>query len=230
MTDPVSATAAALQAIPSGDPVMDAVKWVIALVILVASAAYPVTAFLRRNREEADGTKLQSVISGAGSTLYTQLVAQLEEQRKLATDATTARASLQERVVALESSVSSGKEATLLVERLRSKLDEKDADIRALLSQAAKEREAFLAALQAKDTEISKRDERIHALERDAQALRIRLTRDEGRQMFTPHVCPITAAVASGKSIPAKLVEAVKEACEKHACDKTMDPESIEGL
>lgn len=208
-----SAATTVIQSIPSGDPVIDAVKWVIALVVLIASAIYPIAAFLRKNRREEDGAKLESVITTAGSTIYTQLVAQLDEQRKLALSAATERGTLQDRIVVLEHQVAAHTDAVDMVVKLRGKLDDKDREIAALLAQASKERDSFLEVLKNKDGEIAKRDARILHLERSVAALNIRLARDEGRQVFGAHVCPITQAVAKGKEIPAAFVDAVRDAC-----------------
>ena len=88
--------------IPAGDPVLDAAKWVFLVLALLGGATYPFLLFLRRSNKDKNENTLDTAIATTGSTLYAQLLRQVEEYRAIADKAYQERSSLAERIKSLE--------------------------------------------------------------------------------------------------------------------------------
>lgn len=193
-----------------GDPVLEAAKWVFFIILLLGAASVPFMMILKKKNKDTNENQIESAISGAGSSLYNQLIKQVEEYRQIADKAFKERNDLFERVSKLEAMAESFKEAKVIVDRLRVKLDLKDQEIRHLLNQGAEERAKFLTILTNKDNEIIRRDQRISVLEKDMSKLQVRLARDEARQVFGNSMCPFKADAEhfdTGSIIPVHDVE-----------------------
>ncbi len=201
--------------IPSGgDTVMEAVKWVFFVLVLIGSASVPFMMIMhRRNRDRNENT-IETAISSAGSSLYTQLVKQVEEYRNLADTAFRERRELQDRVTKLEVLADHYEESKKDIAGLNRRLEEKDQEMRKQLQQAADERAQFIAILKQKDEELVRRDESIRKLESAVSNLNARLVRDETQQIFGAHVCPFSAAKAAGRKIPKDIEELMDKAAE----------------
>lgn len=172
---------------------MEAVKWVFFLLVMIGVAAVPFMMILNKKNKDRNENQIESAISGAGSTLYSQLVKQVDEYRHIADKAFKERNDLFERVTKLENMAIQFSETKELVTLLRSKLDAKDQEIRDLLLASTVERSKFLEVLSLKDSEIIRRDIRIEQLEHNVSDLTVRLARDEARQLFGRRVCPFEA-------------------------------------
>ena len=120
--------------------------------------------------------------------LYNHLSEQVKEYRGIADAAFRERNELIQRVAALEVKSSDLEVAKDLVDRLKVRLDEKDAQIQSLIKQASEERLQLMKILSEKESEIQKREERISVLEGKTRDLELRLARDEAR-MSLPQ-CP----------------------------------------
>lgn len=205
------ATVAMIKTIPDGDPVVDAAKWVALILVILGSATYPFMLFMRKKNRDNSESLLESTISKTGSTLYTQLLSQVEEYRKIAESATKERQQLFDRIHALELEAAEHKHNMAVYRASSEKLAQKDADIASLITQAAAEREKFLDVLKEKENAITLRDARILQLEQSVRALQIRIARDEERSVFKAHVCPFAAAKAKGRSISPEIDQLLAE-------------------
>lgn len=194
-----------------GDPVLEAAKWVFFILILLGAASAPFMMILHKKNKDKNENQIESAISGAGSSLYNQLIRQVEEYRQIADKAFKERNDLFERVSKLEAMAESFKEAKIIVDRLRVKLDLKDQEIRNLLAQGAEERAKFLTILTNKDNEIIRRDHRIGVLEKDMHALEKRLAKDEARQIFGAALCPYKVDKEAEPVIPSHDMQTDKE-------------------
>lgn len=190
--NPQAAIDAVVHIPTNGDPVLEAAKWVFLILIWVGILSLPFLTIMNKKNKDRNENTVESAIAGAGSTLYSQLVKQMEEYRTIANTAYQERNDLIERVGKLEAIAEQYRATKEVVERLRVKLDLKDQEIRKLLDEGAKERETFLAILTKKDSEIIRRDERILTLERSMHELELRLIRDESSAGFGAHACPFT--------------------------------------
>lgn len=193
--------------IPAGDPVLDAAKWVFLVLALLGGATYPFLLFLRRSNKDKNENTLDTAIATTGSTLYAQLLRQVEEYRAIADKAYQERSSLAERIKSLEIEAIGRTQELRTANALAGKLEQREADIAALIAQSAEEREHFYAALKEKESAITLRDTRILQLEQSVHALQLRLVRDEARQIFGAHVCPFAAAKAAGKKLPSDIAD-----------------------
>jgi predicted nucleic acid-binding Zn-ribbon protein len=161
------------------DPILIQMTWAVALVALVISVGKPIRDYIRGERRENSADKVTTAKSNAESMLYEHLSGQVSQYRTIADQAFKERNTLIERVAALESKAEELLESRAIIERLKDRLDQKDEEIRTLLQEFAEERKQFLVMLQTKDTEITKRDERIYTLERGLRELSERLARGE---------------------------------------------------
>ena len=176
MTDPTTVAVAvdAMKGVPSGDPVIDAAKWGALLIVVLLVGAVPLTRLINMRVKDRNENKLETAISDSGSTLYKQLVEQMNEYRRIADDAFRERNCLVKEVAELRNKVTELESIKETNDRLRDRIEQKDGQIRALLEQNAIERARFLDALNAKDQFIVE-------LHRQVSDVRDRLTRDEKR-------------------------------------------------
>lgn len=183
----------------NGDYVLEAAKWVVFLVLLLGVGAVPLMMLLNKRHKDGNENRIESAITDAGSSLYTQLASQLEEYRKTAQEAHAGRDELLIRITRLEIISEQYETAKVTLEKLKLKLDAKDAEIKGLLTQAAEERALFLSVLMAKDKDIVVRDERITQLEKSVHEMELRLVLDETRQLFSSNGggCPLAAPKSS---------------------------------
>lgn len=199
--------------IPGGDPIIDAAKWVFFILVLIGAGTYPFMLLLNKRNKDRNENQLDTAISSAGSSLYTQLIKQVDEYRKIADDAYKGREALLQRVSALELQVALHKSEADTVARLTYRLTEKDAEIAELLRQGQVERARFLDVLAEKEKAINTRDDRISQLEHSVSALQERLVRDEARQIFGAHTCPFAKARVEGKKLPESVEKALARDC-----------------
>lgn len=189
-----------------GDPVLEATKWVVLILIVIASASVPLMMLRSKSTRDKNETTLETAISDVGSALYTQLGKQVEDYRLAADAANKERNDLVMKVAKLEAQLLSLEPAKELVERLRGKLDVKDAEIRNLLDQGLFERKQFMDMVSAKDKDISRRDDRIAQLERVTTALQVNAARSQAFTELTsdPHntKSPSEAAALVNNLIP----------------------------
>lgn len=165
----------AIKQVPTnGDPTLEIVKWLALVVILVFGAIAVVMKFINAHRKDSAEAGLESSVSSLSGALYTQLSAQLESYRKIADDAFTQRNELLVRVTALEGEVRILDELRQLNERLRERLDAKDAEIRTIVQEAKEERLRFLDI-------IKQRDKQVQTLGEQVSALTKRISDDEAR-------------------------------------------------
>lgn len=204
--------------IPAGDPVLDAAKWVFLVLALIGGATYPFLVFLRRSNKDKNENTIDTAIATTGSSLYNQLLRQVEEYRSIADKAYRERSQLAERIKVLEIEAVSRMQELKQTAILAAKLEQRESDIAALIAQSAEEREHFYAALKEKEAAINLRDTRILQLEQSVSALQLRLVRDEARQIFGAHVCPFAAAKAAGKKLPADIAAILTEHQEESDC------------
>lgn len=115
-----------------GDPILDAVKWLAVLIVLVLLSAAPFMAWMRKMKKDSS----DSAKDDASITLYEQLQAQIKqngddirelmvEKNRYFEEALTLRQKVAEYVARQKDF----DQALLLIEKLRTKLDEKDAKI-----------------------------------------------------------------------------------------------------
>lgn len=177
----------------NGDYVLEAAKWVVFLVILIGMGSVPFMMILNKKNKDGNENKIESAITDAGSSLYTQLASQLEEYRKTAAAAHAGRDELLIRITRLEITAEQYEDSKATLEKLKVKLDTKDSEIKALIAQAAEERAMFLSVLVNKDKDIVARDERITLLEKAVHDMELRLALDESRQLITGQAgfCPL---------------------------------------
>lgn len=176
MTDPTTVAVAvdAMKGVPSGDPVIDAAKWGALLIVVLLVGAVPLTRLINMRVKDRNENKLETAISDSGSTLYKQLVEQMNEYRRIADEAFKERNSLVKEVAELRNKVTELESIKETNDRLRDRIEQKDGQIRALLEQNSIERARFLDALNAKDQFIVE-------LHRQVSDVRDRLIVDEKR-------------------------------------------------
>lgn len=176
MTDHTTVAVAvdAMKGVPSGDPVIDAAKWGALLIVVLLVGAVPLTRLINMRVKDRNENKLETAISDSGSTLYKQLVEQMNEYRRIADEAFRERNCLVKEVAELRNKVTELESIKETNDRLRDRIEQKDGQIRALLEQNAIERGRFLDALNAKDQFIVE-------LHRQVSDVRDRLTLDEKR-------------------------------------------------
>lgn len=172
-----------------GDPTLQGLAWVVGIVSLVIAIGKPIRDYIRQERRASKDDVVGDARSAAEVVLYNHLSEQVKEYRGIADAAFRERNELIQRVAALEVKSSDLEVAKDLIERLKVRLDEKDAQIQSLIKQASEERLQFLKVLSDKDSEIQKREERISVLEGKTRDLELRLARDEAR-MTLPQ-CPL---------------------------------------
>lgn len=208
--------------IPGGDPVLDAAKWVFFVLVLLGAATYPFLVFLnKRNRDKNENT-IDTAIATTGSTLYAQLIRQVEEYKSIADKAYQERSSFADRIKTLEIEAISRSQELREATALATRLEQREADIASLIAQSAAEREHFYAALKEKESAITLRDSRILHLEQSVHALQLRLVRDETRQIFGAHVCPFAAAKLAGKKLPDGIEQILDDHPEVLGCFDTL--------
>ena len=176
MTDPTTVAVAvdAMKGVPSGDPVIDAAKWGALLIVVLLVGAVPLTRLINMRVKDRNENKLETAISDSGSTLYKQLVEQMNEYRRIADEAFKERNCLVKEVAELRNKVTELESIKETNDRLRNRIEQKDGQIRALLEQNSVERARFLDALNAKDQFIVE-------LHRQVSDVRDRLMVDEKR-------------------------------------------------
>lgn len=172
-----------------GDPLLQGLAWVVGVVSLVIAIGKPIRDYIRQERRASKEDVVGAARSAAEVVLYTHLSEQVKEYRMIADAAFRERNELIQRVAALEVRSSDLEVAKDLIDRLKVRLDEKDAQIQSFLTQASEERGQFMKILSEKDSEIQKREERISVLEGKTRDLELRLARDEAR-MDLPK-CPL---------------------------------------
>lgn len=172
-----------------GDPTLQGLAWVVGIVSLVIAIGKPIRDYIRQERRASKDNVVGDARSAAEVVLYNHLSEQVKEYRMIADAAFRERNELIQRVAALEVRSSDLEVAKDLIDRLKVRLDEKDAQIQALITQASEERVQFMKILSEKDSEIQKREERISVLEGKTRDLELRLARDEAR-MDLPQ-CPL---------------------------------------
>lgn len=172
-----------------GDPTLQGLAWVVGIVSLVIAIGKPIRDYIRQERRASKDDVVGAARSAAEVVLYNHLSEQVKEYRMIADAALRERNELIQRVAALEVRSSDLEVAKDLIERLKVRLDEKDAQIQALITQASEERVQFLKVLSEKDSEIQKREERISVLGGKTRDLELRLARDEAR--MTLPLCPL---------------------------------------
>lgn len=183
---PISEAVTMVQGLNTGgSEVLEATKWVVIILLLVAGASWPLMMIMNKKTRDKNETTLETAISDVGSTLYNQLSKQVEDYRVAADLANKERNDLVVRVAKLEAQLLSFEALNSTVERLRVRLDSKDAEIRGLLDQGLSERKQFMEMLMLKDKDIAKRDGRIAQLEKVTSSLQVRLARDEAFTAMT---------------------------------------------
>lgn len=168
-----------------GDPVLEATKWVVLIILLMGVLAAPAMMLINKKTKDENENTLGTSISKVGSTLYEQLGKQVEEYRLAADAANRERNELILKSARLEAQLIALEPVNELVERLRAKLDVKDSEIKGLLEQGIRERIQFMNMVTAKDGDISKRDDRIYQLEKVTASLQVRLARDDAFTALT---------------------------------------------
>lgn len=184
------------------DPIISGLAWVVGIVVLIIAMGKPLRDYVRGEKREDKKDVVVDAKSSAESVLYNHLSDQVSQYRKIADQAFRERNDLIQRVAALEAKAEDLVDAKAVIEQLKIRLDKKDDEIQLLLAQSADERKQFLEILCNKESEISKRDERILSLENRQKELEIRLARDEVANV--QHVCPLHAMQKSmeGSQIP----------------------------
>lgn len=182
------AGAAASQAAAGQDPLLVGLAWVAGIVALVVAIGKPIRDYLRSDKRDSAADQVIDAKAGAEAVLYTHLAEQVSQYRTIADAAYKERNDLIQRVGSLEAKAQDLVDARASIENMKARLEEKDRQIRELLSQSADERKQFLAILQAKDAEITRRDERILSLETRQRELEMRLVKDETSMGL--HICP----------------------------------------
>ncbi len=186
---PVEVAQAAAASAAASDPLLVGLAWIAGIVTLIVTIGKPVRDYLRNETKAETANKAEDAKSGAEAVLYNHLAEQVREYRTIADKAYAERNDLIQRIAVLEAKTEDLETAQELAEKLKTRLDEKDAQIERLVADAAEERRRFLDILDAKDREIAKRDERIHTLENRQRDLEVRLAQDEIR-MGIPAGCP----------------------------------------
>lgn len=227
MASPAEAAVAIVNSIPTGDPTIDAAKWVAFVLIIIGVGTYPFMMFMNKKTRDRNENQLDTAIASAGSSLYTQLIKQVDEYRKIADKAYSDRETLIARLNALELQVVLHTNDAAMVVALTARLDAKNAELSKLLEDVTKERAAFLEVLTEKEAAINLRDGRILQLEQSVHALQLRLVRDEARQIFGAHTCPFAKAKAAGKKCPPEIDEILEGSC----CDEqTVDAAALQPI
>lgn len=180
----------------SHDPILIQLTWAVALVTLVIALGKPIRDYLRGERSADKNEKVQSAKTEAETTLYTHLSEQVSQYRTIADQAFRERNDLISRVANLEAKAEDLEESRELVANLKARLDHKDEEMREMLQEASKERKQFLDILQAKDSQIASRDERILSLETGFRELELRLARSEASS--APFSCPLATITNQG--------------------------------
>lgn len=192
----------------TGDPLMQALGWLVVLSILALALFKPLRDMLRSDRRDSQSEVVDSAKIQAESTLYNHLADQVKQYREIADGAFRERNDLIARVAKLEEQTKVLEEYRITLDRMKAKLEEKDAEIRSLVAQAAEERKQFMTLLVTKDKEISRRDERILALEDRQKDLEIRIAKDEATLGLTQ--CPFVSkgAVSDPSLLPVPVAGA----------------------
>lgn len=190
-----------------GDPIIQLLTWVVALVALIVSVGKPIKDYLRGEHREDKRDKVTDAKANAESFLYDQFSSQIAQYRQIADTAYKERNDLIQRVGALEAKAEDLEEQKKLVDKLKDRLDSKDEQIRQLLEQAADERKQFFEVLRAKDEEITRRDARILDLERGLRELELRLSKEE--RIVNTFVCPVQERINRKKETKADGIEGI---------------------
>ncbi len=172
-----------------GDPTLQGLAWVVGIVSLVIAIGKPIRDYIRQERRASKDDVVGAARSAAEVVLYNHLSEQVKEYRGIADAAFRERNELIQRVAALEVKSSDLEVAKDLVDRLKVRLDEKDAQIQSLIKQASEERLQLMKILSEKESEIQKREERISVLGGKTRDLELRLARDKAR--MTLPLCPL---------------------------------------
>lgn len=175
------------------DPLIVGLAWVFGIVSFLFAIGKPIRDYLKSEKRDAGADSVLDARSGAETVLYNHLSEQVKEYRDIADKAFTERLEMMTRLAKLEGNDEDLKETREILGKLKARLDEKDAQIKKLLDDGADERKQFLAILQAKDSEIARRDDRISALEKAHKELELRLAKDEATVGFV--ACPFHTAV-----------------------------------
>lgn len=141
-----------------GSDILEATKWVVVILLMVAGACLPFMMLINKKTKDKNTNVLETAISEVGSTLYTQLSKQVEEYRLAADSASKERNELVLRVAHLEAQIFSLESLRETNERLRSKLDVKDEEMKGLLAQGLDERKQFMDMLLLKNRDSLRRD------------------------------------------------------------------------
>lgn len=169
----------------SQDPWLTGLAWIAAIVSSVFALGIPVREYLRGSRQHEEHDEHDLLVGHAKSSaeivLYNHLVEQITQYRDIADQAFKERNALVDRVARLEEQSTIFQQAQSDNARLRSRLMDRDQEIKTLLEQGAFERREFLNIIQLKDAEIAKRDDRILSLELGQRELEKRLLSDEVR-------------------------------------------------
>ena len=179
MTDVVSVAGAALTAPPS-DPVLQAIVWLVAVVIALLAIGKPLKDYVRGERRNSKEDMVDDAKSAAEITLYTHLSQQVTQYRQLADSAFQQNTELNHRIAVLEAAEKDHARVASVVDKMKKKLDEKDAAIASLMREASEDRNRFFRILEAKEDQIT-------SLGKRQKELEARLSNDERNLMFA---CP----------------------------------------
>lgn len=179
MTDVVSVAGATLTAPPS-DPVLQAIAWLVAVVIALLAIGKPLKDYVRGERRNSKVDMVDDAKSAAEATLYTHLSEQVTQYRMLADSAFQQNAELNHRIAVLEAAEKDHARVASVVDKMKKKLDEKDAAIASLMREASEDRNRFFRILEAKEDQIT-------SLEKRQRELEARLAADERGRVFS---CP----------------------------------------
>lgn len=192
------------------DPIITGLAWIVGIVVLLIAIGKPIRDYVRGEKREDKKDVVGDAKTSAEAALYNHLSQQVEQYRKIADQAFRERNDLVQRVAALEAKAEDLADAKAVIEKLKARLDRKDDEIQLLLTQSAEERRQFLEILRNKESEISKRDERILSLETRQRELEIRLARDEAATL--QHTCPLQNMQKSMEGSQIPFLVDVKEA------------------
>lgn len=174
--------AGGLSGIPTqfqNDPVYLGLAWIIGIVVLLLAIGKPLKDYLRQEKRSDKEDQVDVAKAGAESILYTHLAEQISQYRQIVDTSFKERNDLVKQVADLQSHSREHEYQKALVEKLKSRLDQKDQQLKTLLEQTAEERGRFLMILQGKEQEILRRDERIYKLEQWLKEMETRLAVDE---------------------------------------------------
>lgn len=135
---------------------------------------------------KASSDERENKTNEAEVSFLKRLEGRLDMQQKVADDAMHERNDLIQKVARMEVQLEGMGKLQASNESMQGRLNEKDETIKNLLQQAATDRAAFseermkfLEIIQGKDSEISKRDQRLYDMEQRQHQLEIRVAQDE---------------------------------------------------